>query len=120
MPFPSTAPPPSPKSDTINDYHGTPVTDPYRWLENAADPQVQAWTKAHNQRTRAFLDQLPALEKIKGRLTELWNFPKYESIHKAGGKYFVSKNDGLQNQAVLYQQDSLHQQGRHIAGLHSF
>jgi len=107
MPLPPTASPSTPKSDQIDNYHGTPVSDPYRWLEDASDPQVQAWTKAHNERTRAYLDQFPALEKIKARLTELWNFQKYEGIHKAGGKYFIAKNDGLQNQAVIYQQDSL-------------
>ncbi len=83
------------------------VADHFRWLEDASDTKVQAWTKAHNERTRAYVDQLPTLEKIKARLTELWNFPKYEGIHKAGGMYFISKNDGLQNQAVLYKQDDL-------------
>ena len=107
MPLSPQSPPSTPKSDQIDDYHGTPVADPYRWLEDAADPKVQAWTKAHNQRTRAYLDQFPALEKIKTRLTELWNFANYTGIHKAGGKYFVSKNDGLQNQSVLYKQDAL-------------
>ena len=107
MPLPPQTPPQTPKSNQVDDYHGTPVADPYRWLEDASDPEVQAWTKAHNERTRAYLDQLPALEKIKARLTELWNFPNYTGIHKAGGKYFVSKNDGLQNQSVLYKQNSL-------------
>jgi prolyl oligopeptidase len=107
MPIPPTSPPLTPKSDQVEDFHGTPVPDPYRWLEDAADPEVQTWTKAHNQRTRAYLDQFPYLEKIKARLTELWNFPKYEGIHKAGGKYFIEINDGLQNQAVLYKQDEL-------------
>ena len=100
-------PPETPKSDQIDNYHGTPVTDPYRWLEDAADPDVQAWTAAHNQRTRAYLDQLPALEKIKTRLAELCNFTRNVSIHKAGGKYFIERNDGLQNQAVLYQLENL-------------
>jgi prolyl oligopeptidase len=117
MPFPpdplmsnslALSPPPfSPKSDTVDDFHGTPVPDPYRWLEESDNPEVQAWTKAHNLRTRAFLDQIPCLEDIKARLTELWNYPKYESIHKAGGKYFITRNDGLQNQAVLYIQETL-------------
>ena len=101
------APPQTPKSDTIDDYHGTKVPDPYRWLEQAKAPQVQAWTKVHNERTRTFLDQIPTLEKIKARLTTLWNFPKIESIHKRGKKRFLSRNDGLQNQAVLYIQEGL-------------
>jgi prolyl oligopeptidase len=102
-----TLPPPTPKSDQTDDFHGTPVLDPYRWLEDAADPQVQEWTQGHNIRTRSFLDQLPVLPKIKARMTELWNFAKFTGIHKAGGKYFIAKNDGLQNQSVIYQQDSL-------------
>lgn len=103
-------PPPTPKSETVDDFHGTLVPDPYRWLETAEDPQVQAWTKAHNDRTRRFLDQLPALETIQKRLCELWDFPKYGLIHKAGGKYFFTRNDGLQNQSVLYRQESLEAQ----------
>lgn len=86
----------TPKSDTIENYHGTPVADPYRWLEDASDPEVQDWTAAHNQRTRDYLDQIPALDRIRDRLTALWNFPKYESIHKRGQRYFISRNDGLQ------------------------
>jgi len=97
----------SPKSDTVDDYYGTLVPDPYRWLEDAGDPQVLTWTKAHNERTRAYLDQLPMLGVIRARLTELWNYPKYEEIHKAGGRYFITRNDGLQNQPVVYAQDHL-------------
>lgn len=99
--------PPTPKSNAVEDYHGTPVSDPYRWLENADDPQVKTWTEAQNQLTREYLDNIPGLEKIKARLSELWNFPKYETIKKAGGKYFFTRNDGLQNQAELYAQDAL-------------
>lgn len=101
------SPPPTPKSDVVDDYHGVLVPDPYRWLEDADNPEVKAWTKAHNQRTRAFLDQIPALEGIKTRLTELWNYPKFDGIQKAGGTYFIMKNDGLQNQPVLYAQETL-------------
>ncbi len=99
--------PPSPKSNIVDDYHGTSVPDPYRWLEDANDAQTKTWTQAQNQLTRDYLDKIPALEQIKARLTELWNFPKFEMLIKAGGKYFFTKNDGLQNQAVLYVKDSL-------------
>jgi len=99
--------PPTPTSDIVEDYHGTPVADPYRWLEDADNPDAKAWTEAQNQITRDYLDKIPALEEIKKRLTELWDFPKYESIIKAAGKYYFTKNDGLQNQAVLYAQASL-------------
>ena len=100
-------PPQTPKSDTLDDYHGTLVHDPYRWLEDASDPQVLSWSESHNQRTRRILDQLPVLEAIKSRLEVLWDFPKYLGINKAGGKYFLARNDGLQNQVVLYKQDNL-------------
>ncbi len=99
--------PPTPITEIIDDYHGTPVPDPYRWLEDADDHQVKSWTEAQNQLTREYLDQIPTLEKIKARLTELWNFPKYQTLKKVGGNYFFTKNDGLQNQDVLYVQDSL-------------
>lgn len=99
--------PHTPKSEIVEDYHGTSVHDPYRWLEDADDPQVKAWTEAQNQLTREYLDQIPALEKIKARLTELWDFPRCEAIHKVVGKYFFTRNDGLQNQAVLYALDAL-------------
>ena len=95
------------KSDVEDDFHGTSVPDSYRWLEDADDPQVKAWTEAQNQLARAYLDQIPALEGIKARLTELWNYPKYETLEKVGGKYFFTKNDGLQNQSVLYSQKTL-------------
>ncbi|MBN2388233.1 MAG: S9 family peptidase [Anaerolineales bacterium] len=107
MPCPLPAPPPTPKSEIVDDYHGTQVADPYRWLEDAEDPRVKAWSAAHNERTRTFIDQIPALEKIRTRLTELWDFSRLEEIHKAGGKYFLARNNGLQNQPVLYKQDSL-------------
>ncbi|MBN1922975.1 MAG: S9 family peptidase [Anaerolineae bacterium] len=99
--------PHTPKYDTADDFHGTPVSDPYRWLEDAADPEVQAWSAAHNARTRAFLDQIPALESIRARLTELWNYPRLESLHKAGEHYALARNNGLQNQPVLTWQDTL-------------
>ncbi len=106
--------PTTPKSNIIDDYHGTSVPDPYRWLEEADDPQVKTWTEAQNQLTRDYLEKIPALEQIKARLTELWNFPKYETLIKAGGKYFFTKNDGLQNQAVLYVKDSLDSDPRQL------
>lgn len=111
--------PPTPKSEIVVDYHGTAVPDPYRWLEDADDRQVKAWTEAQNQLTREYLDQIPALEKIKARLTELWNFPRCEVIHKAGGNYFFTRNDGLQNQAVLYAFDSLQGDPRPLLDLNT-
>ncbi len=103
MPFdyPSTK-----KSDIVDNYHGTSVADPYRWLEDANQPEVRAWTEAQNQFTRQQLDQIPALGKIKARLTELWNFPKYTWIKKIAGRTYFTKNDGLQNQDIFYAQEA--------------
>ena len=90
------------KGDTVEDYHGTPIADPYRWLEDPADPEVIAWTEAQNSRTRGFLDAIPARERIRERLTTLWDYPRWSIPQKEAGRAFYLKNDGLQNQAVLY------------------
>ncbi len=88
--------------DVVDDYHGTPVADPYRWLEDADAPETAAWVEAENALTFAFLDQVPERERIKQRLTQLWNYERYGLPFKQGGAYFYSRNDGLQNQPVLY------------------
>ena len=92
-----------------DDYHGTLVPDPYRWLENdvRTDAEVAAWVAAENQVTTAYLESIPERQRIKQRLTELWDYAKYGSPFKAGGRYYFFKNDGLQNQAVLYVQEAL-------------
>ncbi len=90
------------KGDTVDDYHGTPIADPYRWLEDPADPEVVAWTEAQNRRTRGFLDAIPARERLRERLTKLWDYPRWTIPQKESGRAFFLKNDGLQNQAVLY------------------
>jgi prolyl oligopeptidase len=93
--------------DIVEHYHGTPVADPYRWLEDVAAPATQAWVAAQQQLTRAFLEAIPAREFIKARLTELWNYARFSVPIKAGSRYFFSINDGLQNQDVLYMQQGL-------------
>jgi prolyl oligopeptidase len=92
-----------------DDYHGTKVADPYRWLEEDVrkSPEVAAWVEAENKVTFAYLKSIPERETIRRRLTELWNYEKFSTPSKAGGRYFFSKNDGLQNQSVLYVVDSL-------------
>lgn len=92
---------------TIEDYHGTQVADPYRWLEDAALAETQAWSEAQNEVTRTYLDVLPTREKIKTRLTELYDYPKQGVPSKHGDRYYFSRNTGLQNQAVLYRQTTL-------------
>ena len=95
------------KVDQTDDYHGTKVSDPYRWLENPDAPESREWIEAQNKLTNAFLDQIPERAKIKERLTKLWNYEKYSAPFKENKRYFFYKNDGLQNQSVLYTADSL-------------
>ncbi len=95
------------KVDQTDDYHGTKVSDPYRWLENPDAPESREWIEAQNKLTNAFLEQIPERAKIKERLTKLWNYEKYSAPFKENKRYFFYKNDGLQNQSVLYTSDSL-------------
>ncbi|MCB9384386.1 MAG: S9 family peptidase [Bryobacterales bacterium] len=93
----------------FDDYHGTKVADPYRWLEDDVreSAEVRAWVEAENKVTSAYLDRIPQRETIRRRLTKLWDYEKYSSFFKEGGRYYFYKNDGLQNQYVLYVQDAL-------------
>ncbi|PHJ62019.1 prolyl endopeptidase [Nostoc linckia z18] len=99
--------PSSHKSNQIDSYHGTVVTDPYRWLENPDSPETRAWIESQNQVTFGYLGEIPARETIKQRLTKLWDYEKYSIPFKEGEQYFYFKNDGLQNQSVLYTLKSL-------------
>ncbi len=98
------------KVDVKDDYFGTVVSDPYRWLENDTSQAVKEWVKEENEVTFNYLDKIPYREKIKERIEKLWNYPKYGVPFKAGKHYFFSKNDGLQNQSVIYIQDNLDSQ----------
>lgn len=93
------------KTDVTDDYFGTSVPDPYRWLENDTAADTEAWVKAQNKVTQAYLAQIPYRQKLEDRLTELINYPRLSSPTKVGEYYFFSKNDGLQNQAVIYYQN---------------
>jgi len=94
--------PASKKVDQQDNYHGTMVADPYRWLEDANSDETKAWVVEQNKVTQGWLAQIPEREAIKARLTKLWNYERYGVPSKKGGQYFYSRNDGLQNQAVLY------------------
>jgi prolyl oligopeptidase len=102
------------RGDQVDDYHGTKVADPYRWLEQDVRKagEVKKWVEAENDVTFAYLKNIPEREAIKKRLTELWNYARYSAPTKAGGHYFYSKNDGLQNQSVYYVTDKLGEEGR--------
>jgi prolyl oligopeptidase len=114
-PFTATAPtpapgldyPPTPAEPVANDYHGTTVRDPYRWLEAVDSPATRGWIEAQNRLTFSYLERIPERETIRRRLTALWNSPRYSAPFRKGGRYFYLKNDGLQNHAVLYLQDAL-------------
>jgi prolyl oligopeptidase len=90
------------KVEHVDDYHGTLVADPYRWLEDPDSEATKAWVEAENQITFAYLEAIPARERIKVRLTQLWDYEKYGVPFKKGERYFYFKNDGLQNQSVFY------------------
>ncbi|MHC1762772.1 MAG: prolyl oligopeptidase family protein [Verrucomicrobiia bacterium] len=94
--------PPSRTVPQVDVYHGTEVADPYRWLESSSDPEVKAWVDAQNAVARPFLEAIPARKRLIERFTELWNYERYEAPVEEGGRYFFRKNDGLQNQDVLY------------------
>jgi prolyl oligopeptidase len=93
--------PPTTTEDQIDDYHGTPVSDPYRWLEDTESPKTKAWIEAQNAVTFGFLESIPAREEIRERVTELWDFPKASAPVRKGDRYFQLQNTGLQNQDVL-------------------
>ncbi len=95
------------KTDVVNDYHGVKVADPYRWLEDDNSTETKEWVKAENKITRQYLDAIPFRNKIRERLEKIWNFPKYGTPHQEGKYIIFSKNDGMQNQSVLYIQEGL-------------
>jgi prolyl oligopeptidase len=101
-----------PKTNRVNQvdtYFGTPVADPFRWLEEDArnSEEVRNWVEAQNKLTFAVIEELPYRAEIETRLTKLWDYEKYGAPFKRGDRYFYFKNDGLQNQSVLYKLDSL-------------
>ena len=94
------------KGDVVDVYHGVEVPDPYRWLEDSESEETLAWVQAQNELTASYVEG-PQWQALKERLTDLWNFPKFSLPEKEGGRYFFTKNDGLQDQPVYYVQDSL-------------
>lgn len=99
------------KHEVYDTYFGTKVADPYRWLEDDRSEKTEEWVKAQNDVTAAYFAQLPQRDRLKNRLTELWNFNKQSAPFKKGNSFFCFKNDGLQNQSVLYRKKSLEDVG---------
>ncbi|MBI1938713.1 MAG: S9 family peptidase [Ignavibacteriales bacterium] len=95
------------KVDHVDDYQGTKVADPYRWLEDNNSEETKKWVEEENKITNDYLSKIPFREKIKERLTELWNYERYSAPSKKGEYYIFYKNDGLQEQSVVYIQKGL-------------
>ncbi|MFM2207314.1 MAG: hypothetical protein RL213_1289 [Bacteroidota bacterium] len=95
------------KTNVVDEYFGVKVQDPYRWLEYDTAANVQEWVAAENKTTFDYLSKIPYREKIKDRLTEIFNYARYSAPFRVGDYYFFTKNDGLQNQAVIYIQKGL-------------
>ncbi|MDR1671622.1 MAG: prolyl oligopeptidase family serine peptidase [Alistipes sp.] len=95
------------RGDVVENYHGTSVADPYRWLEDADATETAAWVAAENEVTFNYLDQIPYRNAVRKRLTELWNYPKTGAPTRVGEWYFFFKNDGLQNQSILYRKKGI-------------
>jgi len=95
--------------EVVDEIHGKKVRDPYRWLEDdvRTSPEVREWVEAQNKVSFGYLEAIPSREAIERRLTELWNYERYSSPFVKAGKYYYFKNDGLQNQSVLYAAESL-------------
>ena len=99
--------PPTKKVDVSDNYFGTTIADPYRWLEDDNSEETKNWVQQQNAVTSSYLSGIPYRDKVKSRLAVLWNYPKYGSPRKEGSYYYFSKNDGLQNQSILYRQAGL-------------
>ena len=100
------------RSDQVDDYHGTKVADPYRWLEDTDSAETHTWVEAENKLTFGYLDQIPYRQAIHDRLTKLWNYERFTTPSQHGGRYFLQHNTGLQQQNVLLVAESLNAEPR--------
>ena len=108
LPYPATR-----RDDSVSDtYHGTKIADPYRWLEDDNSAETKAWVRAQNEVTSGFLKTIPKRDQILQRLKQAWNYERTGIPFQHGGKWFFTRNSGLQNQAVLYVTDSLDAEAR--------
>ncbi|MBV9440991.1 MAG: S9 family peptidase, partial [Candidatus Eremiobacteraeota bacterium] len=112
--------PAAPRLDHIDDYFGTRVPDPYRWLEDVDAPQTAAWIREQNGLTESYLSQVREREAIRARLTALWDYERWTVPEKAGDRYAYFRNTGLQNQAVLYVTRDLAEPGRVLLDPNTF
>ena len=103
--------PPARRSDVVDDHFGEKVADPYRWLEDPDDPETRAWIEAENALTESVLAGAPGRADIRARITELWDYPKFGVPFERGGRWFQTRNSGLQSQSVLYVSHSVEDEG---------
>jgi len=113
---------PATRKDTsvTDNYHGTKISDPYRWLEDDQSAETKEWVTRQNIVTNGYLSQIPFRDKVKARLEQIFDYEKYAPPFKEGGKYYFFKNDGLQNQSVLYVQDNLNSQAEIVLDPNKF
>ncbi|MBX2891396.1 MAG: S9 family peptidase [Saprospiraceae bacterium] len=113
---------PATRKDTsvTDDYFGTKIKDPYRWLEDDQSDETKDWVQKQNVVTFGYLGQIPYREKIRTRLEQIWNYEKFGTPFKEGGKYYFFKNDGLQNQSVLYVQDNPNSEAKMVLDPNTF
>lgn len=104
--------PAAPRGNVVDDYHGIKVADPYRGFEQLDSPATRKWVTAENALSRPWLEAIPQREWIRQRLTKLWSYERFGVPKQAGGHYFFTRNDGTQNQSVLYVSDSIESPGR--------
>ncbi len=108
------------RGDVVEEMHGVRVADPYRWLEDESSAETQAWIAAQNELTFMWLADVPERDRIAARIRELWDYERYTTPFKEGGRYFWERNDGLQNQNVLYWVPSLDAEPRVLIDPNTF
>src|SRR5256885_10387162 len=102
--------------DQVDDYHGTKVADPYRWLEDADSPDTKAWVQEEDKLTFGYLEKIPYRGAIRDRLLKLWNYERFTTPEQENGRYFFQHNNGLQNQNVLLVAESPNSEPRGVLG----
>ncbi len=112
--------PEAPRGETVDQFHGRAVADPYRWLEELDAPATRASVTVQNALAQPWLEGVPARERVKQRLTELWNHERFGPPEKEGGRYFFTRNDGLQNQSVILTTDRLDAEPRVLLDPNTF
>ncbi len=113
-------PPATAKGDVVDELHGEQVADPYRWLEDSEAPEVRSWIEAQNAHTNGLLGQIKERARIRERMTRLWDYERYTTPWKQGGRYFWFRNDGLQAHSVLYTADNPSAKGRVLIDPNTF